>query len=554
MPSRPVAPPSARSVVAGYEQSLSDRARRDGGVHYTPPEVADPVLELAMAAFGGVPRTVCDPACGGGAFLLSAADHLLASGVPVAEVVRDRLVGLELDGRAVAVARRALCRWAAQHGARVGADEVRVYRGDALVIPATKWPDRPAEGFDLVVGNPPFLSQLSRRTARSERRRALVAERFGTLGAYTDDAGLFLLAAVELVRPAGVVAMVQPQSLLSARDAGAVRQGLLEQAELIALWAHEGTPFPDADVRVCAPVLRRRRPTDVAPGAAPATRVRVVCRIGVEDHRGTGPAPVADQRWGALLGPAYGVPETPPPTGPTLGSVATATAGFRDEFYGLRDAMTLDASTGPRLVTVGMIDPLQLRWRTAAHRIGGRSVVAPRVDLAALGEQSPRVARWARDRLVPKVLVATQTRAVEAVADPDGSCVPMTPTISVEPIADRIDVWHLVAALSAPPVAAAAVRGHLGTGRSSGALRWSARAVLDTPVPVDATWWDRGALLARRLHDDPSAPSASTSPTSGADDDRRALLGDLGAAMARAYGLDADDPVVSWWSLRLPRR
>ena len=100
---RPVEPDAARSLVTDFEQSLSGDARRADGVHYTPSVVSGPVLELALAALGRVPRTVCDPTCGGGAFLLTVADRLLADGVPAAEIVRDRLIGMELDVEAVRV-------------------------------------------------------------------------------------------------------------------------------------------------------------------------------------------------------------------------------------------------------------------------------------------------------------------------------------------------------------------------------------------------------------------------------------------------------------------
>lgn len=557
-------------MIARHEQSVPAEQRRRRGVHYTPPRVADGVLGLAFDALGRVPARVCDPTCGGGAFLVSVADRLLSAGVPVEEIVRDRLVGRELDDEAVRVARSALRRWAEDHGVRLGVDEVRVHRGDALGTEPSAWPDRPPGGFDLVVGNPPFLSQLSRGTARDAAARGASAERSGALGAYTDGAGLFLLAAAELTAPGGIVAMVQPQSLLAARDASAVRSRLLHDAELVGLWACEGTPFPDAAVHVCAPVLRRRVGATVSrKGGVRDRGVRVVWQHGGPDernHESTGAAPEGPQSWGPLLAPALGVPEASPSSNgtsrtPTVGDVATATAGFRDEFYALCDALRPDGSPGsdpavaPRLATVGMIDPIQLRWGDASHRVGGRVVRAPTVDLDALAAASPRVAGWARDRLRPKVLVATQTKVVEAVPDPDGSCVPLTPTISVEPHHDGIDVWHLTAALSAPPVAAAAVREHLGAGRSSSALRWSARAVLATPLPIDHDSWDRGARLVRQIWE----LGAAASDVVGEVDrqallDRHTLLDQLGAEMAMAHGLAPDDPVVEWWSKRRPRR
>ncbi len=563
----------ARSIVSTHERSLDAAMRRRQGVHYTPSAVAEPVIELALDALGGLPRIACDPSCGGGAFLLSLADRLFAAGVSPGEVVRHRLVGVELDPAAAAIARAALSRWAFDHGEEVAFDDVRVHQGDAMMLEPGRWPDRPPGGFDLVLGNPPFLSQLDRRTARDASRREAADRRFGPLGAYTDEAGLFLLVACELVAGSGVVAMVQPQSLLSARDAAPVRARVLDVATLRALWAHAGRPFPDADVHVCAPILRRDR----FDGTSQIASTTVVWSDGQSDHRSEVPSPQGDQRWGALLGPALGVPDTPRLTGTAVGEVATATAGFRDEFYALRDAMfdgdrpaSIHASsppsaasssggtsvqpqlpgmhpdTDPQLVTVGMIDPLRSRWGDALFRVGGTRVTSPRVRLEQLDAASPGVARWARARLRPKVLVATQTRIVEAVADPRGRCIPMTPTISVEPIDDRIDVWRLVAALGAPPVAAAAVRDHLGSGRSTAAIRWSARGVSKVPLPTHMGSWERGAALARELSEGAGRCSGTAR--------RLELLGAFGAVMTEAYGMDRDDPVLAWWSMRLPRR
>jgi hypothetical protein len=519
-------------------------------VHATPAAVSTPVLDLALDVLGDVPRSVCDPACGAGAFLVAAAEALVARGVPAHEVVTSRLHGMDVDEAAVAEARAVLVRWAAQQGAVVAQDLIRVQRGDALAVEPRRWPQRPPDGFDLVVGNPPFLSQLSAATSRDGERRRRLGERFGEVGAYTDDAALFLLAGVDLAAPGGVVAMVQPQSVLSARDAGAVRDRVLRDATLDGLWAHGGSPFPDADVAVCAPVLRRR-------GTAEAD-VTGSCDVrwehGAAGHRSQQRPPSAGSRWGTLLAPALGVPDTPPWSGATLGTVATATAGFRDEFYALAECASSSSPTDgddegdrdasqARLISVGMIDPLQSRWDIGEHRIAGRRFRAPVVDLVELSQRHPRVGRWAAARLVPKVLVATQTKVVEAFADPSGCAVPLTPVISVEPIPHAdLDLWHLLAALSAPPVAAAALREHVGAGRSTGVLRWSARAVCDAALPVDGELWAQGAALARELQE--LAPTAAREP----------LLDELAVVMTRAHGLPGGHPVVSWWSMRRPRR
>lgn len=519
----------AQGVVERFERSVPEERRRREGVHYTPPELARALVEEGLRVLGRLPERICDPTCGAGSFLLAAAQALHDRGLPAAAAVR-RLVGGELDPAAAAAARAALRRWAVDHGA-VDPDPLVVLEGETLLAPASSWPRRPARGFDLVVGNPPFLGQLSARTARTASERAAVQERFALPVGYADTAALFLLGALELAASDGAVVMLQPQSFLASRDAAAVRQELLHRARLDALWSDDVHHF-EAAVRVCAPVLRV--------GAAADRSVRVLWGLPVQD---VGPAPSPDAAtWGPLLAAPHGVPVVPPPTGPPLRTVATATAGFRDEFYALRDALVdgdeVGRDPGPPLVTVGMVEPGWTTWGQTPRRIGGRAHLRPRADLAAL-ESTPRVARWAAARLVPKVLVATQTRVVEAAPDPTGECVPVTPLISVEPVGDR-DVWWLTAALLAPPVSARAVARHLGSGLSAGSLRWSASAVLDVELPLDHAAWAEGAELCRTL--------ASCGPT-----ERNGLLELLGDTMSRAHGLEGDVDLRSWWIERVRR-
>ncbi len=538
MTSRSPGTGGARSIIAAHERSVPAGRRRDHGVHYTPGDVASAVIDLALSALGRLPTSVCDPTCGAGAFLVSVAERLHAEGVGAAEIVTQRLVGVEVDPASAAVARTALVRWAGEHDVELDESQVRIEVLDALVTEPSQWPWRPDGGFDLVVGNPPFLSQLSTRTARPAPTRATVAQRFGSLGAYTDSAGLFLLAALELCGTAGVAAMLQPLSFLSARDSQVVRDRLSAGGDLVAMWGSDEQLFADASVQVCAPVLRRRGPS-AGSGPTVAVRWRAATTASYD-----APRPAAGDSWGPLLAPALGVPALDPlPGSRRVEGVASATAGFRDEYYALRDAVT--SSNGPAdppLVTVGMIDPFELRWAAGTHRLGGRAVARPRVDLAALATRAPGVARWAAQRRRPKVLLATQTKVVESVVDPAGDLVPMTPVISVEPD-DVGELWHLAAALSSPPVSAWVAGEQLGSGRSIGSLRWSARGVLRAPLPTDRIAWDRGAEVVQRL-----------STAGGSRGERDAAFEAFARAMARAYGLAEDDPVVSWWSDRRPRR
>ncbi len=140
---------------------------------------------------------------------------------------------------------------------------------------------------------------------------------------------------------------------------------------------------------------------------------------------------------------------------------------------------------------------------------------------------------WARARRVPKLLVATQGRVIEAVVDTEGAWLPSVPVLTV--VAAPGALWHLLAVLLSPPVVAAAAARYLGTALAPGAIKLSARQVASLPLPVDRGSWDRGALLAE---------AAQRGPTG----ERRARLVACAEVMCEAYG---DDAALVWWSARL---
>jgi hypothetical protein len=143
---------------------------------------------------------------------------------------------------------------------------------------------------------------------------------------------------------------------------------------------------------------------------------------------------------------------------------------------------------------------------------------------------------------VPKVVVATQTRVLEAAVDLAGSWWPSVPTIAVTPRSGgEPDLWALAAVLSAPPVSAWAVRHYGGSALSGDAIKLSAAQVLAIPLPGGADAWGRGAEAAAAAH------------TAGEEGDVvgwAAALLELGTAMTEAYDAPAD--ILAWWRERLP--
>jgi len=535
---RPRALPELMGEV--YGALLAGRGRRGSGSFYTPAELAGRLCAPSLAACATTtqPLSVCDPAVGGGAFLIAAARLQVERGIArdLASAVTASH-GLDTDPLAVAVADTAL-RLLAAEDAAVAAPTIRL--GDALA----RADALPAGGFDLVIGNPPFLGQLRSETARTAGLASELRRRFGlpALG-YADTAHLFVLVALDAVRAGGQVALILPDSFLATRDGGPTRDAITKRSQIRWIWRASERLF-DASVQVCAIGLERRAP----PSAGYAIRrfagpqVRESRPLDIEPRRSTGGA-----SWSWMFAGIDGIPDTSPDgTGGTLARWCTATADFRDQFYGLVPYVIDDTDGSqpdehfPRLVTVGLIDPARCLWGRRATRLAGRALERPRVDLRAL-EAAPAMARWAQARLVPKVLLATQTRVLEPVVDCAGAWLPSTPVISVQ-ASGGASLWHIAAAIASPVATARALSEYGGAALSPGAIRLAARQVLELPAPAPGPAWDRSAAHLR-------AASAAV-----AEGTWRDALRDGAEASCEAHGIPETDArgLVEWWFARLP--
>jgi len=461
-------------------QTAGERKLR--GAFATPPSLVQLVVDHNMPdVVPGTTVRALDPACGDGRFLVAAGHALRLLGA------RPELHGIDIDSAAVDAAESALV---------ASGFEACVEQDDALRRP---WGDAT---YDVVIGNPPYLSQMAAATTRGG-----ASEHGG--GPYADACAEFLALAVRLARPdGGRVALVLPQSILAARDAGAVRDEVDRLAEMTWSWWSPHQLF-DANVYVCALGFTRRA-------------------------RGQPGIPTA---WPHVVTAALGVPDLPPlATEGTLGDRATLSADFRDAYYGLVPAV-VDAvdeeecggrGAAPPLVTSGLVDPGRCRWGERPVRFARRRLQHPRVRLDHL---TPTMQRWAEQLLVPKVLIANQTRVVEAIADPGGTWLPGVPLLTARPT-DHADVT-LVAAMLTSPVASAWVwHQAAGSGLSATSVRLGPRWLAGLP-------WPAGTL------------QRAEEALAGGD------VAACGRHVMEAYALDPSTPagaaLLSWWADRLPR-
>lgn len=371
-----------------------------------------------------------------------------------------RVAGLDIDPQAVSTARHVVQMWAQSHG--LPAVEPLVEVADAFDSWPASWPVP-----DLVLGNPPFASPLRATKARSSAELPAAASAFreqhrSELGPYADLAAMHLLNAAHRVDTvAGRLVMVLPQSMLAGRDAAPLREWLAEELPLEDLWI-SGEKLFDANVRVFAPILAR--------GGESATL-----------------------RWADAAATEMGVPDPAlADSSEVLGSMCEATAGFRDEYYGMAEAC-VEGETDDgrcRLATVGSVEPLEVLWGIVPTRFAKSLWERPVVDEAAI---PPGVRPWFERQRVPKVLVPTQARILEPFVDRDGSVIPITPLLTITAAAEDLDL--IAAVLLAPSISAWAARRGFGAALSVNAIKLRADDVLDIPLPLDRVRWNEAAAL-----------------------------------------------------------
>lgn len=211
-----------------YAAMLPERYRREHGVFYTPPNLAERLLDLATSA--GVDWRRCralDPACGGGAFLSPMVSRIIdaqgrAAPAAVIEHLQSSVRGYELDSFSA---------WLSQGFVdavvltRLGPEAYQRIDVVDVCDSLERFDSQPE--FDLVVGNPPY----GRVGLTPRQREAFKRSLFGHANLY----GVFLDLGVRWTRPEGVVAFVTPASFLSGEYFKRLRGLLASEAGPTAL-------------------------------------------------------------------------------------------------------------------------------------------------------------------------------------------------------------------------------------------------------------------------------------------------------------------------------
>jgi len=231
--------------------------RKKAGRYYTPYPVVDYMIRKALGRrLKGLSSDeilslrVVDPAMGSGRFLLHAVDYLAeAYGRALAReqdgksrgrhrdtdryrkmVIRRCVYGIDTDHIAVEIGRAALWLHAGGGPKTMQALRRHLRCGDALtgsVFAGSGF------GFDVVLGNPPYVSFSGRQRSDEVYASTGPGRRRARVKGWPSAHGRFILRAVELLNQRGFLSFITPGQVGHLRGYGPVRAALLYDCDLL---------------------------------------------------------------------------------------------------------------------------------------------------------------------------------------------------------------------------------------------------------------------------------------------------------------------------------
>lgn len=214
-----------------YTMLLPNSYRANNGIYYTPPMLAERLLDI-LAAEGAdwATANILDPACGGGAFLVTVSNRMLGD-YRIKELpaetklshLEQHLAGIEIDKFAGWLTQVLLDIITYPEAVAAG----RRIKAVIKIKDTIKYALHGKRRFDVIVGNPPY----GRVKLDDDTRKAYERSLYGHANLY----GLFIDASLRLKKPEGLVGFVTPTSFLGGKYFSNLRNLLSQTAPPLAI-------------------------------------------------------------------------------------------------------------------------------------------------------------------------------------------------------------------------------------------------------------------------------------------------------------------------------
>ena len=274
-------------------------------------------------------------------------------------------------------------------------------------------------GFDVVVGNPPYLSAIDQRAAGFTRHKQFWSTMYSSARGAYDLFVLFLELGAKLLSARGRASLLTPNKYLAAPYAEALRTMIGKDNRLFSITdVSSRDAFADASVY---PVISTFVGVPLSERAPIESRVPSDSASGFQSvfHDRTFLKTLPNQSWGILLASGAALIQRISGKLVRLGALleigASTTAAEADEFTsGLYEQENFRERAAWRVINTGLIDPFCTRWGMQNMRHSGQAMRRPILDARVVSQR--RMLQYSRS----KIIVAKLGRKIEAFFDDKG--------------------------------------------------------------------------------------------------------------------------------------
>ena len=240
-------------LIELFELLVADDARKKNGVAYTPYSVKVMMLKRVLGEKAS--PMVFDPSCGCAAFLLTAAQMIhKKSGRSYAEIISNSIFGADIDANALEKTRALFAILQVENGEEGRAVpklfNLNMLEGSSVRLLRERFP----EGFDCVVGNPPYV----RFRNLDEQTKKLVngwkVSQCGMADLYMP----FFEIGMELAAPDGVLAYITSNTYLQSVNGRCLRNWMADDGLAVEITDFRDSQlFANVTCYTCVTLLRR---------------------------------------------------------------------------------------------------------------------------------------------------------------------------------------------------------------------------------------------------------------------------------------------------------
>lgn len=230
--------------------------------------------------------TIVDPACGSGAFLNQALEFLIAEHRYVDElqaklfgdalvlsdvegsILENNLFGVDLNEESVEIAKLSLWLRTAQRNRKLNSLNNNIKCGNSLIDDATiagdkafNWQNEFPQvfekgGFDVVIGNPPYVLCQQSNTKKDTLE---YFKKFEVASYKIDLFHLFFEKSIKYLKSKGKLGFITPNTYLTNKYIQKLRNYILNNTSIEILVNYEDSVFIDAGVDVATIVLKKEK-------------------------------------------------------------------------------------------------------------------------------------------------------------------------------------------------------------------------------------------------------------------------------------------------------